>query len=97
MALEVANTIRAQLGNGAFVMMGAKNLVGSENSLRWKVGRNAKRVSLVEVELAPDDTYTVRFYRVRGFDCNLLSEVEMVYADSLKRVIESNTGLYLSL
>lgn len=101
MSLEVANTIRQQIGNRAFFMMGAKDLAGDENSLRWRVGRNAKGVNLVQVQLDPDDTYTVRSYRVRKVnhvpEAKVVSEDSGVYADNLHQIIESQTGLYLSL
>ena len=97
MANDIARTIAAQIGNRAFFMMGAKNLLASERALQFKVGRNAKAVTHVTVTLAADDTYTVRFDRVRKYVAKPVAEVEGVYVDSLRQVIESNTGLYLSL
>ena len=106
--LIVANAIREQIGNGAFVMMGAKNLLGGENHLQWKLGRVANKISHVTVTLDASDTYTVRFDKVTriGFSAKTgkstggvknVAEVEGVYADMLRKIIESNTGLCLSL
>ena len=95
--MDVAHTIAAQIGNRAFMMMGAKNLAAGESTLTWKIGRNAKGVTHVRVELTPMDTYTVRFYRVRGTRQAELEAVDDVYVDSLRSTIENHTGLYLSL
>jgi hypothetical protein len=97
MSNQIATTIAAQIGNRAFAMMGAKNLLASERALQFKIGRNAKGVTHVTVTLDPTDTYTVKFDRVRKYVAKPVAEVEGVYVDSLRSVIESNTGLYLSL
>jgi hypothetical protein len=94
--LTVANTIADQIGRQAFVMMGTKNLVGSADALLFDI-RGCADFNKIEVKLSPMDTYTVRFMKLgRG---SILRDVavEGVYADSLKNVIESKTGLYLSL
>lgn len=99
-SLNVANEISRQIGNRAFAMMGAKNLLGSEDSLQFKVGRNAKRVTHIRVTLDPSDTYRVEFIRVGRapmFKTTPVADFDGVYADTLHALIESNTGLYLSL
>lgn len=99
--MKIANEIASQIGNRAFAMMGAKNLVGDEKSLSWKVGRNAKSVTHVTITLdVASDTYQIEFIR-----CNMRAKVirkvlasfEGVYADQLHQLIEAETGLYLSL
>lgn len=106
--LIVANIIREQIGSGAFAMMGAKNILGSEDSLQWKLGRVAKKISHVTVTLDENDTYTVRFDRVTRVafgaktgkwtgGVKMIAEFEGVYADMLHEIIQSNTGLCLSL
>ncbi len=48
--LTVAKTILEQLGGELFVAMtGAKNFVGTEDSLTFEVGSNLKHVSHVRV------------------------------------------------
>ena len=100
MELQVAETIRQQIGNMAFLMLGAKDLVGSETEkfLQFKVGRNAKSVSHIRVTLTPADTYTVTAYRMRRskgvLESKELDTREDVYVDSLHSVIESLTGMY---
>lgn len=95
--LEVAKTIVAQIGNMAFTMMGAKNLMGDEKGLTFRVGRNPKSVTHVIVKLEPDDTYTVKTVRVRGHKLTELAELEMVYCDNLRNVIGDMTGLAVQL
>lgn len=93
--MTVPNTIRQQIGNRAFFMMGAKNLCGDATSLQFKIC--GSKVTHIRVTLDPSDTYTVAFIRVRGRKVTELASEEGVYADSLNRVIASNTGLALSL
>lgn len=106
--LEVPNIIRQQIGNRAFVMMGAKNLCGDETSLTFDV-RGSKLANHVKVTLDPSDTYTVKVMKIRGNKLEAIlagapgvivkvtGERDMVYADMLKPVLETLTGLYLSL
>jgi len=105
---SVAEQISAQIGHKAFVMMGAKNLLGGADHLQFKVGANGKKVTHVTVTLTSDDLYTVRFDRVTkiGFNAKTgaltggvkkLSEVESVSVDLLRSVISEGTALYLSL
>lgn len=94
--LTVANTIREQIGNIAFSMMGASQLAGSAHSLTFKI-KGSKVANYIQVTLDPNDTYTVDFFKTRGHSIRLVDSVEMVYADSLRTIISSKTGLYLSL
>jgi hypothetical protein len=99
-SMNIANEIRRQVGPRAFAMMGAKNLLGSEDSLQFKIGRNAKRVTHIRITLDPSDTYRVEFIRVGRapmFKTTPVADFDGVYADSLHTLIEGNTGLYLSL
>lgn len=96
MSLVVAETIRAQIGNMAFRMMGASNLAGSEHSLTFKI-KGSRTVNRVQVTLDPSDTYTIGFFKTRGHSIRLVASVEDVYVDNLRGIIEQNTGLYLSL
>lgn len=106
--MTVANLIAEQIGHKAFVMMGATNLLASEDHLQFKIGSNGKKVTHVTVTLTSDDLYTVRFDRVTRIGFNpktgavtggvkMLAEVDSVHVDSLRNVISDNTGMYLSL
>lgn len=102
--VSVPRTIVNQLGRKALFMLGAKDLTADGNTLRFRIGRNAKGVSHIFITLDASDTYTVEFRNIRaarkapaGFTNNLRSSVEGVYVDSLHRVIEEGTGLYTRL
>ena len=98
--MRVAKEIQRQIGEGALYMMGAKDLIGGDDYLTWKIGRNAKGVTHIKVTLDPTDTYTVEFIKVGRapkFDVRTLAEHSMVYFDQLHKLIESETGFYLAL
>lgn len=98
---QVAHTIISQLGNMALSMLGAKNLLSlTEGGLQFKIGRNSKKVTHVEIILDPSDTYNVRFIKVGRapkYEIKTLSKVEGVYVDRLHEVIEAHTGMYTHL
>lgn len=96
--LVVAETILAQLGGNRFlVMTGAKDLLGDENSLGMRIGKNSKGVNKVRVRLTPADLYDVEFFYVRGTAFRVVSSAEGIYAEDLRRVFEAHTGLATSL
>jgi len=94
---NVANTIVSQLGNKLFAMLGGRDLLAMSSGLQFSIGSGPKRINKIRVELAADDTYTVRFYQGRGLNIKEASMVEGVYFDSLRQVIASGTGMYVSL
>lgn len=77
-------------------MLGAQNLLGSEKGLSFKI-RGSQQVSHIQIELTPADTYTVTFLKVRARVTKTVAVAEGVYADCLRKVIESHTGLYTRL
>ena len=97
---KIADTILAQIGGPGRVdaMLGVKYFVASERgvSFRFKA-RATNKANHIEIVLDSNDTYTVKFGRIRGFDFKEIDIVDMVYMDSLKTVIEHRTGLRLSL
>lgn len=96
--MQVANTILAQLGGAGLLAMmcGCKNFVGGSNSLTFKVGTNEKKVTAMVITLDPTDTYTVAVFKGRGIGMAKSEELSDVYAEDLKRIFESSTGMYLS-
>jgi hypothetical protein len=95
---KVGQTIANQIGNKAFTMMGAKNLMLTENGLQWKIGRNPKGVTHITVTLDPTNTYTVKFQKVgRNYKVTDIATFEDIYTYMLHTTIEQTTGLYLSL
>jgi hypothetical protein len=103
MSNQVAKTILQQLGGSLFATLtGAKNFVGSENSLSFSLpgggGFCKNGINRVNIELAPSDTYTVKFYRFqRGATLVTVSEHTDIYFDGLQDLFERETGLYTSL
>ncbi len=98
--MAVADTIRDQIGNRGLVMMGAKNLLGSETGLQFKIGRNDLKVTHVRITLESSDTYTVEFIKVGRaprFTVTEISRRELVFVDRLRAVLEAGTGMYLNL
>ena len=100
MTLQVANTIREQLGNKALFMLGAKDFMGSEAErfLQFRIGRNSLGVTHIRITLTPCDTYTITAFRIRRSKGMLTSKTidtrDGVYVDGLHRVLESVTGMY---
>lgn len=89
----VAKTIATQIGNRAFFMLGARDLVAVEQGLQFAI-RGTKVANKVRVG---DDTYTVEFWKCRGLNQKLVSSREGVYVDRLHATIEAQTGLRTSL
>lgn len=96
--MTVANTIREQLGGKRFdVMTGAKMYTGSDRALNFQIGRNAKGVTHVCIELNALDLYDVQFFAVRGTSVKTKGAAFSVPAESLRATFTENTGLYTSL
>ena len=99
---QVAKTILNQLGAGRFVAMtGARGFVGSSDALSFRLpgagGFCKSGINWVRVTLTAADDYRVEFARVRGNACYRVSVSDGVYAENLREVFESATGLRTSL
>jgi hypothetical protein len=98
---DIADTIVRQLGRSTgnlSMMLGAHGFIAGENSLTFRFKARAKNGSnCIRITLEPTDTYKVEFLSVRGTKVTPKGDFSDVYADSLKRVFEGETGLYLSL
>jgi SH3-like domain-containing protein len=93
----VPQIILQQLGGNRFcAMTGAKNMVGGTDMLMFSLpARFAKDgINKVRITLTPSDTYRVEFMKIIGTKpVKVISEYDDVYADSLRRVFTSATGL----
>lgn len=91
-------------------MLGARDIYSDNggNTLSFKIGVGAlKRIKHIAITLTPDDTYTVIFTAMgkrkdpqMGISVDYAKEVakvDGVYNDNLGTVIETATGLRLSL
>jgi hypothetical protein len=96
--LTVANTILEQLGGRRFIAMtGSKNFVGSQDKLTFSLAPNKSKGNKMRITLTPADDYTVEVFKIRGTEVKPLASVHGVYADSLRSVFESLTGMYICL
>jgi hypothetical protein len=100
--LQVAKTILEQLGGNKFIAMtGAKNFIGSEDGLSFKLpgggGFCKNGINYVKIVLDPSDTYTMTFLRIRGTKVHDVAQHHGVYADMLQSMFTSETGLEVSL
>jgi len=104
-AQQIAQTIGAQLGGLGRVaaMIGAHSfMVHKEGALSFRfkakaIKVNGKSPNYIKITLDPSDTYTVEFGRIHGFDYTAVQTDEGVYCDQLRPLVETTTGLYLSM
>lgn len=97
----VAKTILQQLNGNMFLRMtGARQLTVNETTLSFRLpndkGFVKNKINAVRIKLEDNDTYTVTFMRIWGTNINTISEVENVYADTLRSTFTSYTGLDVS-
>jgi hypothetical protein len=96
MSHPIAQTILNQLGGNKFLAMtGAKNLVAGERELQMRFGLIRRTM---RIELAANDTYRVRLYRLtRGLEVHTVAAQDDVTNEMLVPVVERMTGLRTSL
>ena len=89
----IAQEIFSQMGAGRAMMMIGGNAMSDGDALVIKFKARAKAsIKIIKVTLEPSDTYRVDFLTSRG---TTVRSVDDVYCDSLTKVIETETGLYL--
>lgn len=110
----IANEILNQLGGNRFIVMtGAKNLVYDDNSLRFRIGKNASRANMVRITLNGLDLYDMEFIRytpgklivnhktltvtTREEKTEVIKVFKDVYCDMLQELFTDVTGLYTRL
>ena len=96
---EIAKTILQQLGGNKFIAMtGAKNLGFTDKGIQMKIGRNAKGVTHVIIDLdRGKDLYNIEFVKIRGMKRTTVKKLKGIYADQLKKLFTKYTGLRVSL
>jgi hypothetical protein len=98
MALDVAQTILAQLGGQRFsVMTGASRYVGSATALSFRLPSTPHfvkdRINFCAISLTWRDTYTVEFFRRTKTAYTLVTTCADVYAEDLQACFTRITGL----
>jgi hypothetical protein len=92
--LTVPKTILAQLGGESFVMAsGATGLIGSADSLTFKLGRNPKRVTHVRVTGTHDGLYDITFFTIGKGP----QSYDGIHGEMLQEVFGTNVGLFRAL
>ena len=96
---QIAQTILQQLGGNKFIAMtGAKNLGFTNKGIQMKIGRNAKGVTHVIIDLdRGKDLYNIEFVKIRGVKRTTVKKLKGVYADQLGKIFTKYTGLRTSL
>lgn len=101
MSMEVANTILQQLGGRKFITMtGAKNFIGSDNSLIFALPNKMAKggINKVRITLNTSDYYDIEWLKIRGTTVTVVAPPStMVDAESLQAVFTSVTGLHTRL
>ena len=94
-----AGEMLKQLGGNRFIMMtGAKNFGVGPKGAGFKIGRNAKNVNYVRIDLDKGkDLYDMYFNFVSVRGVKLKSKAKGVYADQLQKMFTKHTGMYTSL
>jgi hypothetical protein len=97
--MSVAEEILRQLGGNKFcAMTGAKNFVGTSNSLSMKIGRNSSDSNFLKITLNSMDTYDLKFCKLtKRFEEKSVTEYSNIYNDMLTDQFTAHTGMYTSL
>jgi len=94
----VGQTVLAQLGGSQFAfMVGAKRFVASSDSLTFSFMRNGSGANRCTITLDASDTYTLRFWKLRGVELKTVKQFEGIYADSLRTLFSETTGLAVTV
>ena len=96
--MQIAQTIIAQLGGTGRLsaMINARDFVALEDGVMFRFSGNRK-INKIRIRLNSLDLYDVEFLKVKKFDFTVTASESNVYAEDLKKIIEQEIKLYLSL
>ena len=94
--MDTGKTIAQQIGQHALAMLGAYHFVGVRNGLTFRI-KGSRSVNSIQILLTPKDTYTVEFAHITEDAYTIVAEIDDVYVDNMRTVIEKGTGLSLTL
>jgi len=95
---QAGETLKQLGGNRFIAMTGAKNFAVGPKGMGFKIGRNAKNVNYVRIDLdRGKDLYDMYFNFVSVRGVKVKSKVKGVYADQLQGMFTKHTGMYTSL
>ena len=100
--MEIAQTIIDQLGGKRFIAMtGARAIYALDSGVQFGLpgsgGFTKHGINRVRIILEPSDTYTVKFFKIRGMKKTHEIEYSNVYDDNLQSVFREATGLDTNL
>ena len=97
--MSVAKEILRQLGGNKFcAMTGAKNFVGSPDSLSMRIGRNSSNSNYLKITLNSMDLYDMKFCKLtKKFEEKSVTEYQNIYNDMLTDQFTAHTGMYTRL
>ena len=95
---NAANQILSQLGGNKFIVMTGAT-VYSDNNGQTLIAkfRGSKVANIMYVTLNSLDLYDVKICKFRGLNVKTVKELNNAYADMLKPLFETTTGLRTSL
>ncbi|MEV0247938.1 hypothetical protein AB0H76_15200 [Nocardia sp. NPDC050712] len=96
----IARTIIEQLAGSQrrlVAVVAAKDFLVLENGVAFTIMANAGKVRTVRILLADDDTYSMEFGNIRGFEFKVRKSFEGLHVDQLRGVFEQTTELYLTI
>ena len=97
---EIAHTIRAQLGGGALMMLGAQMFVDVGDGLAFRI-RGSKKANYIEIRLCEaTDTYHMeikKIGRAPSYTVRDVAVLDGLHVEDLHGTIEAHTGLYTRL
>jgi hypothetical protein len=95
---QAGETLKQLGGNRFIAMTGAKNFAVGPKGMGFKIGKNAKNVNYVRIDLdRGKDLYDMYFNFVSVRGVKVKSKVKGVYADQLQKMFTKHTGMYTSL
>lgn len=102
--LQIAHTIRQQLGGHRFIAMtGANNFCSfnktddRKGGLSFMIPARGRGVRSIRIYLNWNDTYTMEFCRIHKNEHIVVNEVLCLYVENLPETFTKYTGLYTSL
>lgn len=95
--MNVAQEIFEQFGgNRAMAMIGGAVIMGKKHlTIKFQGCKKSNIVTIVLDEAM--DLYEMTFYRMCGVALKEVEKIDQVYAENMRDIFESKTGLYLSL
>jgi hypothetical protein len=87
MSMEVATIILNQIGKAAIMAVGAKGFVGGKNLLQFFVKAPKPGKYKIRIVLEPDDTYSVEWGKIVGFEWKQIQKTYNIYCDQLSALM----------